>query len=98
MQFVDNFKHLGTTFSMSHDLRDAICVRAATIRSVGNDIKRIIKHGRLALRYKLILIKARMLSSGAVSMLHVGGVDPRDVCQDSSCYCSCLQGCYWQCI
>ena len=42
LRFVSVYKHMGTSFSMSHDLRNEVVSRAAMIRSVGSDIKKVI--------------------------------------------------------
>ena len=50
LQFVDSYKHMGTQFSMSHDLSQEVVARAAIIRSGVRALKPILSNPRLPLK------------------------------------------------
>ena len=64
LQFVDSYKHMGTNFSMSHDLAQEVVVRAAIIRSGVRALKPVLANSRLPLKRKLSFVKAHLFSSG----------------------------------
>ncbi len=70
--FVNCYKHVGTNFSVSNDLKQEATVRAAIIKSAAKSVKKVIGNPRLPLPKKLNYIKAHLFSSGFFPVLHLG--------------------------
>ena len=62
--FVSCYKHLGTNFSVSNDLKQEVSCRAAIIKSTANSIRKVIANPIFPLLKKLNYIKAHIFTVG----------------------------------
>ena len=61
LKFVDAYKHMGTKFSLTHDLSQEVSTRAAVIRSSTKAIKSVIRNPKFPLKAKLNIARLNMV-------------------------------------
>ena len=74
--FVDAYKHMGTKFSLTHDLHQEVATRAAIIRSGTRALKDVLRNPKFPLVKKLSYVKAHLFSSGFFQCSTWGPLSP----------------------
>ena len=76
MLFRSVYKHMGTEFSLTHDLSQEVSTRAAVIRSGTRAIKSVLQSPGFPLVKKLSFVKAHLFSSGFFQCSTWGPLSP----------------------
>ncbi len=64
LNFVDSYKHLGSQFSVSCDLKMEVVSKAGYIKSGLKAIAPVLKHPKVDLKRKVIMISSHLLAGG----------------------------------
>ncbi len=89
LNFVKSYKHLGSHFSVSNELRLEIVSKAGYIKSGIGAITPILKHPKVELKKKLTMVKSHLLGGGLYQCGTWGYISLR-MCMDAFFILSCM--------